>query len=58
MDFSHLFPSKDQYLLQKFDVFKNKLKTYFKRQLNLNVFEQNIIKKIISPAKLVKLFNC
>ncbi|XP_025420485.1 uncharacterized protein LOC112690652 [Sipha flava] len=52
MDFSHLFPMKDQYLLQKFVVFKNKLKTYFKGQSNLNVFEQNIIKKIISPAKL------
>jgi hypothetical protein len=57
MDFSHLLPSKDQYLLQKFDVFKNKLKTYFKKQLNLNVFQQNIIKKIISPAKLGKLFT-
>jgi hypothetical protein len=50
MDFDHLFPNKDQCLIQKFDIFKEKLKIYLKnRENNLNLNEQNLVTKILTP---------
>ncbi|CAI6370877.1 unnamed protein product [Macrosiphum euphorbiae] len=50
MDFDHLFPKKDQCLIQKFDIFKEKLKLYLKnKDINLNLNEQNLVKKILTP---------
>jgi len=55
MDFDHLFPKKDQCLIQKFDIFKEKLKLYLKnKDINLNLNEQNLVKKILTPDILGK----
>lgn len=55
MDFNHMFSEKNEYLLKKFDVFKEKLKIYLKtRNIELDLNCQKISKIIISPDKIGK----
>jgi len=58
MDFNQLYPQKNQNLIQKFDIFKDKLKMYLKnRTNNFNLNQQNLVKTILSADKIGKFLN-
>jgi len=58
MDFDNLYPQKNQNLIQKFDIFKDKLKNYLKnRTFNFNLTQQNLVKTILSADNLGKFIN-
>ncbi|XP_050057665.1 uncharacterized protein LOC114130112 [Aphis gossypii] len=53
MDFNQLYPQKNQNLIQKFDIFKDRLKMYLKnRTNNFNLNQQNLVKTILSADKI------
>lgn len=58
MDFDNLYPQKNQNLIQKFDIFKDKLKNYLKnRTFDFNLTQQNLVKTILSADNLGKFIN-
>lgn len=58
MDFDNLYPRKNQNLIQKINIFKDKLKNYLKnRTFNFNLTQQNLVKTILSADNLGNFIN-